>query len=258
MKNILMLLWISAILVSCNQSPEQALKISENGPVPAFEVNYFPTLATSQSRMAVENLVKTGALSGLERNCRNEVAQKVFGVQELQLGSGRARSADERQMFHKAYKGFITKYGSDTMLTSSFRDQYATVFLKEHDPNNARNADDFAFYTNELIESHMGNYELITNCMENLKGKIHHAAFVRMRQNVATQMQQSVINEGKLRIAMSDMVRQKETELRRLESESIKGQKRPPKRVMLSVMRNYNSSDRDEILQRCLTRIRQL
>lgn len=258
MKNILKLLWISVIEVSCSPSPEQAPKILEGSSVETSQVNYFPTLATSQSRTAVERFVRTGALSGLDRNWRNEIAQKTLELPALRLANSRTRSADERQVFRQAYKGFTEKYGSDTILVSTFRDQYAMNFLTVHELKGDGDTADFIFYTNELIESHMGNYELITNCMENLKGKVDGIVFERMRQNVEKQMRQSALNEGKLKIAIPDMVRQKEVALRKFESESMKGNRNAPKRVMLSVMGNYDNSHRDKILQLCMSRIRRL
>jgi hypothetical protein len=258
-KNLFLIISLIVIGIACNPSHDkQPEGKDELIPVTkASQTNLFPTLSAHRIKEEIPSIKKTGDVSQLIRS-ENKLYQKVREIFDFSIKPNNGGLAKERDKAQIAYRKFIKTYGTDTILTSQFRNQYAKSLLLDYQILESDLYADLEYYTNELIESHLGNYDLILKCLSKLEGNIDRQRFAKLIQSTHQQMDESVSNERLLKVAIADMIKQKQSEaierqnLARSTGEAYK----PGKKLMLSLLKHNQQLDRSKLLEHYLTVIR--
>ncbi|TLU99011.1 hypothetical protein [Dyadobacter luticola] len=259
MKNAFLAVLSALLCIACNPGSDDQPE-RKDGLIPitkASETNLFPTLPGYESRKEMEAIRKNGDLTLLFRS-ENELYQKVQEIFDFTIHPKNEGIEIERKKAQAGYRKFIETYKDERIMLSQFRNQYAKRLLLDYKIMNSDRYQDLQFYTNELIESHLGNYDLILKCLSKLEGNIDKEQFAKLVQDTHLQMNESVENEKLLKVAIADMIRQKEAEAReeqKLIENGGTGNK-PRKKLMLSLLKHNQQNDRSKLLEGYLTVIK--
>jgi hypothetical protein len=205
MKNVLLLVLGVFVCLSCNPTNDK-LPGNEEALIPltkTSETHLFPTLAVYNDRKEMEAIRQNVDISPLILS-ENDLYQKVREIFDFDIKANNQGLAKERDRAKIAYRKFIKTYEKDAILVSQFRNKYAKRLLLDYKILESDRYQDMEYYTNELVESHLGNYALIFKCLAKLEGNIDHKQFANLVQKTHQQVDESVSNERILKIAIAD------------------------------------------------------
>jgi hypothetical protein len=252
MKRLCIIL-ISIVVVSCSGTGDELTKTADltsntNARFSGDSNISYPTLKSKLVEEAQAELKATGddsKLVALDELGHLKLADSLYATdfQKIELTA----KEDGIPLINR-YNALITSYSRNPYQQAHLQSALSRRILANLGLVGSDYFPTIAYFTDQLLDSHMGEYQLILKCLEKLKGNVPVDQISQMSTKLHQQIESSRTNEIELAKGIQAMIIEREKQLADNPSQK-KG------RLMLSSLKEIDLGLRQRTLEQCSDRL---